>query len=83
MKKLIFILALGIISCSTPEQETTSTDDCVCYKVYYQSTPYYQGGAWTWVYEEQSKELFSTGGTCQETGYIRITGGNFYKIECR
>jgi len=84
MKKLIIILALGIISCSTPEQETTtSTDDCVCYKVYYQSTPYYQGGSWTWVYEETSKELFSTGGTCQETGYIRITGGNFYKIECR
>lgn len=82
MKKLIIILALVAIGCSTPEQETT-TSDCLCYKVYYQTTPYYQNGAWTWVYEEQSKELFSSGGTCDETDYIRISGGNFYKIECR
>lgn len=85
MKKLIFILALIAIGCSTPEQETTtSTDDCVCYKVYYDFKPVsYQGGSWTWQYVETTKELFSTGGNCNETNYIRISGGNWYKIECR
>ena len=86
MKKLIIILALIAIGCSTPEQETTttSTDDCVCYKVYYDFKPVsYQGGSWTWEYVETTKELFSTGGNCNETNYIRISGGNWYKIECR
>ena len=87
MKKLIIILALGIIGCSASEQETTTSttsDNCVCYKVYYDYKPVsYQGGSWTWEYVETSKELFSTGGTCNETNYIRISGGHWYKIECR
>ena len=85
MKKTILILAVAIVSlsCSTDEQ-TTAQSECACYKVYYDYKPVsYQGGAWIWAFVETSKELFSSGGTCDETDYIQITGGKFYKIECR
>ena len=83
MKKLITAAIIAItFSCSTPEQETTQ--DCQCYKVYYDYEPIgYQGGTWIWGYVETSRELFSSGGNCQETDYIVISGGNVYKIECR
>lgn len=84
MKKSILILAVAIasLSCSTEEQTTQSS--CACYKVYYDYKPIsYQGGTWVWGYVETSKELFSSGGTCEETDYIQITGGKNYRIECR
>ena len=84
MKKLItstIILALLATGCSTPEQEPIN--ECECYKVYYQYEVYYQGGAWQWVYIETSSELYSQSGNCQETDYTQITGGMFYRIECR
>jgi hypothetical protein len=85
MKKTILILAVAImsLSCST-ESVSTTQGGCACYKVYYDYKPVsYLGGAWVWGYVETSKELFSSGGDCQETDYIQISGGKNYRIECR
>ena len=85
MKKTILILAVAImsLSCSTDGASTTQSN-CTCYKVYYDYKPTsYQGGIWVWGFVETSKELFSSGGDCQETDYIQITGGKHYRIECR
>jgi hypothetical protein len=78
MKKLIMILALSAISCSTQE----ATQECQCYKVTYTYEQYYQGGTWQWLYIEVSSELLNTN-NCQETNYVNIGNGNFYRIECR
>jgi hypothetical protein len=86
MKKTILILAIIFIlfSCSNDGTTSDSQNDCACYKVYYDYKPIsYQGGAWIWGFVETSKELFSSGGNCQLTDYIQITGGKYYRIECR
>lgn len=86
MKNIIFILCFAFIalSCSNDEQFSSSQSDCDCYKVYYDYTPVsYQGGSWIWNYVETSKELFSSGGQCPQSDYIQITGGKYYRIECR
>jgi hypothetical protein len=80
MKKLLIMLALISFSCSTPEEETTQ--ECQCYKVVYTYEQYYQGGTWQWVYIEVSSEVLNTT-NCQETNYVNMGNGNFYRIECR
>jgi len=62
------------------EEETTQ--ECQCYKVVYTYEQYYQGGTWQWVYIEVSSEVLNTT-NCQETNYVNMGNGNFYRIECR
>jgi hypothetical protein len=83
--KLLFIaLAFSLMSSTCSSEDTPQTNDCTCFKVFYDYgvVVFGQGGVQPiWGYTQVGR-IPATNVDCAGTDYVQIDSNSYYKIEC-
>ena len=83
--KLIMIaLAFSLMSSTCSEEDAPQTNDCTCFKVFYDYgvVGWGQGGVQPiWGYT-QTGRIPATDDDCSGSDYVQLDSNSYYKIEC-